>query len=618
MTTDTGEHNKETQEERDADEPSFRHVLPSYLPRTLLLSLLVHLSPLLLMLHFEPQLSPIELDTEWFGEFEKLQSVGHGNNIQVQLQMPEEPTPEKEPEPKIQDEPKEEQKPEEKFEEKEPKKPEEKQLVKKKEKIAKKKKEPKPEPKKEVKPKPEEKKQEAITKVTEKAQEESEPAPTPEPEKPTTDPKKNLDNTVASNLPGLEYSGPSNIPMLQNYAPGNARMTALIRLDVVRDTPYHKPAQKLFAAIPDYRIILDQSSTDPIRDFDAIFTASANPTYLQETFLVVKHSLGKEKIKQQLDARFAEPMEWTTYRGNAVRPIVPASSAYQDPRKILIPNADTALVVRPEWLSELTKNQDDDSPLRSPSEDDAIPALSMLDSLEHIHDAAPDDTMVMVSFQRWSFMLPGYGRLPRFEAVKLALTTPAKPKLTIDLQFKTPAQAASFAAKCPTMKKKLVGAIPGASFMKIDTYINRLSCAHTENYVTVRGEYTQKEFLRAIGLATPFLPRPPALEDLPQPPARSAQQPTTPEITSADMGNTKDMGTAPDMTHAPPTLHDMGTALDMTDTPAKRTENAADMSAPVDAGTTKTKPATQPQPKEKEPAQHQPDMGADDDAGIQP
>lgn len=569
------------------------------LARATLFSAFVHTSPLLIALYVMPSPDPLDLDTEWFGEFEDLQAVGHGNlGREVEFTLPpKEETPEA---PPTQEEPQEIPQEEEKPEEPEPK-PEEKPDP--------------PKPKVEKKDPP---KLAAVDKKTPKPKPpeiKKDPPPTPEvkprPDKKQDPPPKPEQVTTSSrsaeSLPGLEYSGPSNLPMLKNYAPGNARMTALIRLDVLRDTPYHEPTKKLLAAVPDYRIILDGSSTDPVRSFDTIFTASANPMYLQETFLVVKHSLGKKALKAQLDARFDGAPEWSTYKGVQTRPIVPASSTYQDPRKVLLADDSTALVARPEWLKTLTADQASDASIRPDFEGDAPPKFTMLQSFEHIANAAPGDTMVLASFHGLRFMLPGIGTLPRTETLRVSITTPDNPHVTVDLQFKTNAQAKSFADQCPEMQRQLIKSIPGARLMRIDAYINRLSCKAEDAYVTVTGTYTQKEFLRALNLATPFLPKPPSLEDLPRPPERQPE----PDLANVDMG-TSDMGT-PDLGTPSPghmmesTPQDMDTRIDMATTPAKK-ETAPDM-ASSELKQMNAPDMTPAQPDGKEaPPTHVPDM----------
>lgn len=555
VTQEHGDTRQEAPEVTPQEERAPRTgMLRPLLVRALLASLLIHLSPLLLLLHFQYRLSPVELDTEWFGDFEKLEAIGHGDHFapqQVQLAVQDEPEeqenlpPTEEPEP-----------PEEAAAKEEPEEPEQEKPAPEKKSDAQPPKEaPQERDREEEKKKPEEeiRTPPAIAaKKEEPRPEEAQETPPPTKAAPETSPsQERAPSRRAEALPGLEYDGPSNLPMLKNYAPGNARMTALIRLDTLRNTPYHKPTNALLSTVPDYRIILASSDTDPVRDFDSIFTASADPRYIQETFLVVKHSLGKQRMQQKLDDRFADPGPWTSYRGISTRDIVPASSPYRDPRKILLPSRDTALVARTEWLSELTNDQPADSSLRPDFEGETPPKFTMLESLEHIANAAPEDTMLLASFQGLYFYLPGYGRLPKMEAVKLSITTPSKPLLTLDLQFATNAQAASFASKCPAMKKKLIGTIPAAVrfIAKIDPYIERLECEASDTYVTIQGEYTQKEFKRAIELASQFLPPAPGLSDLPSPPERAPASPedmaTSPESQPGDMGSDQGADTSP-------------------------------------------------------------------------
>ncbi len=616
-TRDEPENLDTSEEESDESSPSLLASRSlNILARSIILSLFIHLSPLLLTLHLSPELDTFDLNTEWFGEFEDLQAVGHGN-LERQVQFI--PPPEKPEEPKKEEEPPKEEPEPPKPKPEEPEKEEPKKVEEKKPEPKQKKEEPKLAAldKKKPKPKKVEPKKDTEPKKTEPA-----PKDEAEPKKEDTTPPEPTPQKVArsaESLPGLEYAGPSNLPMLQNYAPGNARMTALIRLDVVRDTPYHEPTKKLLSVVPDYRIILDGSTTDPVRDFDTIFTASANPIYIQETFLVVKHSLGQKRLKAHLDGRFASPPPWGTYSGVKMRPIVPESSAYQDSRKILISDDSTALVARTEWLKTLTRNQDADAAIRPGFDGDEPPKFTMLQSFEHIANAAPGDTMLLATFQGLNFMLPGIGTLPRTETLRVSITTPEKPHLTIDLQFKSAERAAKFASDCPSMKRKLISKIPGARFMKIDTYITRLSCTASENYVTVEGTYTQKEFLRAINLTTPFLPKPTALEDLPRPPEREepehpadtppAAADAGPDLSSADMS-------APDM--APDATPDMpSTPKNEGDPPAIKAPDTPPPAPTADMGTsasTEEMDTPPPAPRENEntPPEPQPTGQPDD------
>ncbi|MBA2660928.1 MAG: hypothetical protein H0U74_01420 [Bradymonadaceae bacterium] len=474
---------------------------------TIGLSALVHLAFVIPVVLFAVSDKSVELDLEWYGDFETLAGIGHGmergqwaaveavvEEAQAQAQAelepeaaPEpEPGPEPEPAPEPEPEPEPEQGPESEVEAK----PEE----------------PTPVPR-DVAVVREKKPKERATELI--------PARPPEPE------ERSNPLSRAERLPGLSQGGPSDLPDLRNYAPGNARMTALVRIDRVRETAYAEGLRRLLEAVPDYRILLESTGLDPVRELDTIFMASADPRYLHETFLAVRHSMDDATIKGFLGRRFVDPLGWQKYGEYDVRALVPESGRYQDPRQILLARPGLAIVTRPEWLEGLTGNVAPDSALAKDMQraDAPAPVFSLLDGLEQIERVAErEETFVLVSAQGLYFMLPGVGRLPKFEAVRLSVDTPDNPRLSIDLRFATEAEARNFFNACPAMTRQVIAAIPFARALGIATLVERLGCQHDGDYVTVKGQYTHREVANLMQLATPFIPRPPALMGLPAAP----------------------------------------------------------------------------------------------------
>ncbi|MEC9442637.1 MAG: hypothetical protein VYE40_16200 [Myxococcota bacterium] len=494
-------------------------------------SLLLHMSPLLTMLSLDIGIES-DLDTEWFGEFEDLQQVGVGQNGQwAKLRAPapepeEEKEEEKPPEPVEEEEKPEEKPPEPEVPKEEPKKEPEKP----------KKPEPKPKPKKEL-----------ATKEPEKKPDEPKPEAKPEPEVEEPKPEAEIAEVASEGLPGLERTGPSNLPTLKNYAPGNARFTALIRFEQLRGTPYAAPTSNLIRKVPDFRILLDSAGPDPVETFDSIFGASSDPQYIQETFLAVRHSMGEDRLRDALGSRYATEVPWKKYRGYPIRDMVPPDIDYQDPRKILIAGPDLALVTRTEWLKTLTDDQGADSPIRNKvtAEDGKAPEkFTLVQGLERIEEAANEDTLALVSVSGLAFFIPGYGRLPRFESARLEIKGLENPTVNIDLQFASKDRAIAFAKACPAMKDNLGNLIPGGRYI-YGKYINRLDCEAQDEYVTVNGTYTKQEFTTLLGVAFAVMPNPPGLESLPKPPPKIPSL----ALPGADMGgadmNGADMGAAP-------------------------------------------------------------------------
>lgn len=486
---------------------------------TMLASILIHMTPMLTLISMDLRLDT-KTDFKWFGQMSDLQHLGHGADRWAKIQTM--------PKPKS---------PEDKQTKKEKTKPDDLPKTE----LANKKEDPKPVKKQKKKPQkpPKKKTKKRIVKKAPKKPKKvitsiAKKTPAPKKTKPTKNDKKDNTQTApkAPALPGLQNAGPSNLPNFKNYAPGNARMMALVRLRKVRNTPLEQSVKTLLRAVPDYRILLEgQKHFDPVKKLDAIFMASANPRYLQKTFLAIRHRMPKQEVKQTLGARFETAPEWGSYRGYPIRPLVPTTSAYKDPRRLMLATSRLALVTRPEWLKQLTTKPTPDPNMSE--EDAAAQALPMINGLNRIEKAATSsNNIVLVSAQGLRFYFPGYGTLPNFQTVRLAVDNVRHPKVTIDLQFTDKRQAQNFTQSCPKLKKGLIGAIPGAKFLGLDTYVNKLSCKHTETYVTVTGTYTQKEVLRAISLITPFIPRPPALDKMPKPPTQP-EKPDTPETPNA-------------------------------------------------------------------------------------
>lgn len=487
---------------------------------TLLGSLALHATPMLTMLSLEFR-DGEDADLEWFGEMEELRSLGHGEQgrwAKVQTYaIPKEPAPPEPAPPEIESTPE---------VEPTPPKPDPTPPKPKPKKVATLKKKPKPKPT--PKPKPvvsaQKKRAKAPIKKSEPVTPESKPSPTP---------------SVPAGLPGMELAGPSKLPSFEHYAPGNARFMAMLRMDRLRGTKLAAGARQVLNVVPDYRIILDGQDVDPVKEFDTIFMASANPQRLRGTFLAVRHNMGTTRIKQVLGSRFEPAPAWIKYKGYDVRPLVPQYSGYKDPRRIMLATKNLALITRPEWMGQLTSKPKGDAAVEG--------ALPMIQGLNKIEEAAiTPKTIVMVSAQ--GLTLPGMSKLPRFQTARLLVENPSRPKVTIDLKFKDANTASAFT--CSGLKRGVKGLIPGGSFI-LGPYVNRLKCTQKEDYVTVVGSYRQDEILTVMGLVMPFIRGPRALDKLPSSPQALAAQkakenPAPQDATEPTPESTTPGATAPD------------------------------------------------------------------------
>ncbi|TXD34166.1 hypothetical protein FRC98_19205 [Lujinxingia vulgaris] len=506
------------------------------LVRTLLLSLLLHALGALPVI-FADAAPEVGLDSEWIGRFAELEGIGHGSeDFDPQRETDwEEPlmhsallAEEEPPEPEVPDE----EPPSEPANE-EPAADEAPEPQAREEEAAG---APEPQPQNDLPATASAAPEEALPPDEDRnaaSEESTSPEVAEDPPSPAS--------ADAPAVPAIDRSSPSNLPDMRHYGPGNARMTALVRLDRLRGAPYQQQASRLIQAVPDYRILLETTGLDPITELDAIFMASANPNHLHETFLAVRHRYDNSELRELLDGRFAEPPPWSE-GGRPARALVPDTGRYRDPRQVVLAARGLALVGKPGWFGHFDRRIASDSEIADGAQ---LPEnFRLLDGLRRIEEVAEEqNTIALISASGLVYYAPGIGTLPRFEAVRLSLTHPANPRLTIDLRFRSESQAASFAESCPSLQRRIIGGIPAARMLGIAALIERLECSHSEDYVTVTGQYSARELTSILQFATPFVPRPPSLTGLPEPPPPPAppQAPTgTSETSPPDAGDTTD------------------------------------------------------------------------------
>lgn len=305
-------------------------------------------------------------------------------------------------------------------------------------------------------------------------------------------------------LPDLDRAGPSDLPDLSGFAPGNALMSALIRTKPLRGQPYASQAKRLLERLPDYHILAEASDVEPTRVMDSFFMASSNPRYIQRTFLAIRHNRTNQEIRRILDRRYPDPPAWDTVRGMPRRDLIPETRGYRDDRNILLADDQTLVVARDQWLDTLL-GESDDAP--------------MLEALRHVHETAEDDqTIALLSATGLRYRIPGLRPLT-FESVRLAIRDPDTPTLHVDLKLPSARDARDFVDACPSMRDSIKRAVPGSYFIGLDALIDRLTCRVDGSYAHVRATYQPEQMRRLLNLATMAIPHPPSLARLPAPPA---------------------------------------------------------------------------------------------------
>src|SRR5204862_4648702 len=88
---------------------------------------------------------------------------------------------------------------------------------------------------------------------------------------------------------------------VRSYGPAGSRVTALLRVDRLRDTPYTAAVDALLMRLPDRRDLMQGTDLDLYRDFDALLVATPNPLDPAVTFLAVRHRLSDAALRQELE-----------------------------------------------------------------------------------------------------------------------------------------------------------------------------------------------------------------------------------------------------------------------------------------------------------------------------
>lgn len=353
-----------------------------------------------------------------------------------------------------------------------------------------------------------------------------EPAPEPTPERqeeegldePTRE--QRMREAMAEGLPGVERSGPSNLPDMRNYGPGNARVTALFRTDRMRDTPLAPHVSDLLQAVPDYRIALEGTDLDPVEDLDSIFMASSNPEYLHNTFLAARHGFEHDEMRTILDRRFGNAIEWEVDGDRPVRRMVPDSARYSDPRRLMLAAPGLMIMGQPHWFEELIGPVDENSDLgRELAEAQGeLSAFTLLEGLKQIEDIAEnDDTLVLFSAYGVTFKdAPIINQIPPIQGIRLAVNDIDAPSLAIDLHMRSERGARDMERNCPNLRNQ---ARMVAGLFGFASLVQPLRCRRDGEYVIIEGEYTQEDLVQILERAPAMVEaiEPRALRHLPDP-----------------------------------------------------------------------------------------------------
>ena len=141
---------------------------------------------------------------------------------------------------------------------------------------------------------------------------------------------------------------------VRSYGPEGSRVTALLRVDRLRDTPYAAVVDAVLMRLPDRRELLEGTGLELYRDVDTLLLATPDPVDPNVTFLAVRHHLSDAALREALDrgARVTgRKLAWRTERGRpfAERRPDPSDPTRRDERLILLAAPRLAVVTPPAY-----------------------------------------------------------------------------------------------------------------------------------------------------------------------------------------------------------------------------------------------------------------------------
>ncbi|MCC6995116.1 MAG: hypothetical protein IT370_10955 [Deltaproteobacteria bacterium] len=135
------------------------------------------------------------------------------------------------------------------------------------------------------------------------------------------------------------------------YAPGDARVIAILHADKLRGNPLRAGAEELLAALPDTEMILAGTGLNPFDDFDTIMVATADPADVSETFLAGRGIHGAAALKRALAGPDGKRVRWIDAGERAIG--MRARAPKWDPRLYVVAGPEWMVFGRPEQLGAL-------------------------------------------------------------------------------------------------------------------------------------------------------------------------------------------------------------------------------------------------------------------------
>jgi hypothetical protein len=335
--------------------------------------------------------------------------------------------------------------------------------------------------------------------------------------------------------PGRADAAPGPRPRdLRDYGPEGSRLTALLRLDRLRDGPQAAatiPAvDQLLRRLPDRRRLIDGTGLDLYRDFDALLIATPNPMDDAVTFLAARHRLSDADLMAAL-SRGADaagrPIAWSTDSGRPVgtrrpRQVGPTDAAVvveRDDRLLILPQRGLAIIAPPAYAALLLPGRaraaggggvDAGVPPADTAEERWRQLVARIDAED---SALPDGAILMMTASNLlgsggrarpgrpppALAPPGGLTLPPFASVVVGNSP--RPFLEATAEFERAADARAWEQRWPGLKQTLLGS-PLLLLSGFSAIVARTEAQREDAAFTLRTTASQEEMRRVLATIT--------------------------------------------------------------------------------------------------------------------
>ncbi len=273
------------------------------------------------------------------------------------------------------------------------------------------------------------------------------------------------------------------VESLSGWAPNDSVVVVYLRMAPLRTSLYADATELLLSGLPDYQTLLGGSALSAVRDFDALFIATSDPTDVRATFL----------LAQFKDAARIAPL--------LSHPLDP-----EDPREIhLLEPGLAGLGPTDVWRPPAPIDGGGVPHVSDAGVTDGV-AERWAAAFHAVDEHASADAALYVTIAGGSRMVRLPNGLPTPDEADLVLTPERAPAVRIRARFANEKEAAAFAAFWPQMLESWRRAV---GLLGLAPMLDGLVLSQTGAQLEWVGHIDAGQMGLAVNYAKLFLPRPP-------------------------------------------------------------------------------------------------------------